>query len=165
MVQEINLSQESQLFAIVIDDDEEIRELIRDLFPQGRIETCREYASMIDFTNNFLNIYSIDYAIMPFLIFIDIRMQEGYRDGIELLIKIKENELLRGIPTIMISGSDEESDIYDSYHAGANLYIVQSSDPTEFENVIRTTIDAFSVGKVAVDIYPYYESIMEGGSI
>lgn len=47
MAQEINLSQESQLFAIVIHDDEEIRELIRDLFPQGRIEICREYASRI----------------------------------------------------------------------------------------------------------------------
>ena len=61
MAQEINLSQESQLFAIVIDDDEEIRERIRDLLPQGRIETCREYACRIDFTNNFLNIYSKEY--------------------------------------------------------------------------------------------------------
>jgi CheY-like chemotaxis protein len=89
--------------------------------------------------------------------FIDIRMQ-GMRDGIELLTEIRRFDKLKYVPAIMISGSEEESDIYDSYEAGANLYIVKTYNNKIFRKAIRQTIEAFSNGKLIVDIYSYCDT-------
>jgi chemotaxis family two-component system response regulator Rcp1 len=67
----------------------------------------------------------------PDLILLDINLPK--MDGIEVLAKIKSNEHLRVIPIVMLTTSDSEKDIFQSYQSHANCYITK---PVNFENFI-----------------------------
>ncbi|HEX2649864.1 MAG TPA: response regulator [Burkholderiales bacterium] len=63
----------------------------------------------------------------PRLILLDIKMPKI--DGIEVLRQIKADERLRPVPVVVMTSSNEERDVVDSYRLGVNSYIVK---PIEF---------------------------------
>lgn len=69
----------------------------------------------------------------PKVIFLDIKMPKV--DGIEVLKKLKSDELTKNIPIVMLTSSNEDPDIKICYQLGANSYIVK---PVEFENFYKT---------------------------
>ncbi len=60
--------------------------------------------------------------------------------GIDLLKKLKAVELLRAIPIIMLSSSDDERDIRTCYQSGAASYLCK---PHNYQDLC-TVIDGFS---------------------
>ena len=64
----------------------------------------------------------------PKLILLDIKMPKV--DGIEVLRRLKADETTRLIPVVIMTSSQEESDIISSYKLGANSYVVK---PVDFE--------------------------------
>lgn len=69
----------------------------------------------------------------PRLILLDIKMPKV--DGLEVLRRIKSDERLKVVPTVLLTSSKEEKDIRASYHLGANSYVVK---PVEFDSLIKT---------------------------
>jgi CheY-like chemotaxis protein len=67
---------------------------------------------------------------MPKLIVMDIKMPR--RTGFEVLEWVKGNPLLRRIPIIIVSGSDNPADINRAYESGVNAYMVK---PVDFHKV------------------------------
>ena len=63
----------------------------------------------------------------PKLILLDLKMPKV--DGIEVLQRIKADERLRVIPIVVMTSSNEQPDITQSYRLGVNSYIVK---PVEF---------------------------------
>ena len=63
----------------------------------------------------------------PRLILLDIKMPKV--DGIEVLRQIKADEKMRTVPVVVMTSSNEERDVVDSYRLGVNSYIVK---PIEF---------------------------------
>ena len=63
----------------------------------------------------------------PKLILLDLKMPKV--NGIEVLQRIKSDERLRSIPVVVMTSSNEQSDITESYRLGANGYVVK---PVEF---------------------------------
>ena len=63
----------------------------------------------------------------PKLILLDLKMPKV--NGIEVLRRIKSDERLRSIPVVVMTSSNEQSDITESYQLGANGYVVK---PVEF---------------------------------
>jgi two-component system response regulator len=63
----------------------------------------------------------------PKLILLDLKMPKV--DGIEVLQRIKANERLRVIPVVVMTSSNEQPDIIESYRLGVNGYVVK---PVEF---------------------------------
>ena len=63
----------------------------------------------------------------PKLILLDLKMPKV--DGIEVLQRIKSDERLRVIPVVVMTSSNEQPDITESYRLGANGYVVK---PVEF---------------------------------
>jgi CheY-like chemotaxis protein len=61
------------------------------------------------------------------LVLLDIKMPKV--DGIEVLRRIKGSEL-RTVPVVVMTSSNEERDVIESYRIGANSYIVK---PVAFE--------------------------------
>jgi len=60
---------------------------------------------------------------MPRLVLLDLKMPRV--DGIEVLRVIKSNEATRRIPVVIMTSSQEESDIATSYDLGVNSYVVK----------------------------------------
>jgi len=71
-------------------------------------------------------------ANKPKVILLDIKMPRV--DGIEVLRQIKLNENTRMIPVVIMTSSNEDSDIIASYNLGVNSYIVK---PVNFEGFAK----------------------------
>jgi CheY-like chemotaxis protein len=57
--------------------------------------------------------------------------------GLELLREIKSDHKLRGIPVIMLSTSDSETDIAKAYEYSANSYLTKPVDFEKFCQMIK----------------------------
>ncbi|GAB6056626.1 response regulator [Methanobacterium alkalithermotolerans] len=68
---------------------------------------------------------------LPKLILLDLRMPKV--DGLEVLQKIKAQENTRKIPVVVLTSSQEDRDIVESYELGVNSYV---SKPVEFDEFI-----------------------------
>jgi hypothetical protein len=58
-------------------------------------------------------------------------------DGLEVLRQIKADDRLRTIPVVMLTSSQDERDVRDSYQLGANAYIVKPVEFRRFMEVLR----------------------------
>lgn len=73
-------------------------------------------------------------AATPDLILLDINLPKI--DGKEVLAGIKNDPLLKFIPVIMLTTSDAEKDILESYRKHANCYITKPVDFIKFMDVV-----------------------------
>jgi CheY-like chemotaxis protein len=55
-------------------------------------------------------------------------------DGIEVLRKIKSDPRTKDVPVVMLTSSQEERDVLESYKLGVNSYIVK---PVDFSNFVQ----------------------------
>src|SRR5258705_4830498 len=77
-----------------------------------------------------------DPANKPKVILLDIKMPRV--DGIEALRQLKSNEDTRRIPVVIMTSSNEDSDVVASYDLGVNSYVVK---PVGFEGFAKAVND------------------------
>jgi two-component system, chemotaxis family, response regulator Rcp1 len=78
-------------------------------------------------------------AERPDLVLLDINLPKI--DGKEVLTRIKTDPALMAIPVVILTTSDSEKDILDSYHNHANCYITKPVDFKKFMEVVHTIKD------------------------
>lgn len=71
----------------------------------------------------------------PKLILLDIQMPRI--NGIEVLQKLKSNDLTKTIPVVMLTSSKEDPDVKTCYQLGANSYLVKPVDFEGFSEAIK----------------------------
>jgi len=71
----------------------------------------------------------------PGLILLDIRLPKV--DGLEVLKQLKDDPQFKSIPVIMLTTSDRDEEIAESYAGGANSYVVKPMDFEDFMKKIR----------------------------
>ena len=71
----------------------------------------------------------------PRLILLDLKMPRV--DGIEVLRVLKSNPITKRIPVVIMTSSQEESDMITTYDLGVNSYIVKPIDFDSLCNVAR----------------------------
>lgn len=82
-------------------------------------------------------IYSDEKAApLPHLILMDLRLPKV--DGLEVLEKIRANEELKCIPTVILTTSEAEGDISKAYNYNVNSYLVKPLDVEKFSKMIET---------------------------
>jgi len=78
-------------------------------------------------------------APRPDLILLDLNLPK--MDGREVLARIKEDESLRLIPTVILTTSDSEADIVRSYEPQANSYLSKPVRLEAFESLVKSIND------------------------
>lgn len=74
-------------------------------------------------------------AISPDLILLDLNLPK--KDGREVLSEIKNDQVLRRIPTVILSSSQADRDIIETYDLHANSYLVKPHDLSIFVDVVN----------------------------
>ncbi len=77
-----------------------------------------------------------DIRIIPAVVLLDLKLPRI--DGLDVLKKIRANELTSLLPVVILTSSDQEKDIIDSYKLGANSYIRKPVDFNQFAEAVRT---------------------------
>jgi two-component system response regulator len=71
----------------------------------------------------------------PKVILLDLKLPKV--DGLEVLERIKSDVRTRTIPVVVLTSSQEERDIVESYQLGVNSYIVKPVDFEQFIDAVR----------------------------
>lgn len=78
-------------------------------------------------------------ARRPDFILLDLNLPK--MDGREVLARIKANNSLKAIPTIVLTTSEAEADIAKSYQLQANCYLSKPVQLGEFEALVKSIND------------------------
>ncbi|MDP9169513.1 MAG: response regulator [Acidobacteriota bacterium] len=84
---------------------------------------------------------------LPSLIVLDLKMPR--RDGIGVLEWLRDQEVLRCIPTILFSSSDREEDTERAFAMGANAYLVKPASVGD-----RNTVARFLASYIRLNLPP-----------
>lgn len=70
------------------------------------------------------------------LVILDLKLPKV--DGLEVLWRLKSDERTKVIPVVVMTSSQEEKDVVESYRLGVNSYIVK---PVDFNKFIQSVAD------------------------
>lgn len=79
-------------------------------------------------------------SVRPDLILLDINMPG--KNGKEVLAVIKDDDVLKEIPVIVLTSSEAEMDVAKSYELHANAYIVKPMSLAQFLHIVEA-VDTF----------------------
>lgn len=92
-------------------------------------------------------------APRPSLILLDINLPR--RSGLEVLAEVKTSEHLLTIPVVMLSTSEDETDVLRSYQLHANAYIAKPASFDLFTEAIEQVTRLFlSLAKLPPQYHP-----------
>lgn len=73
-----------------------------------------------------------DVSVMPSLILLDLKLPQ--MDGFEVLRRVRNDDRTKLIPVVILTSSDQDIDLIESYNLGCNSYLRK---PTSFAKFIE----------------------------
>jgi two-component system, response regulator len=96
------------------------------------IVVTRDGAEALDFLFGTGDYAGRDLSQRPRVILLDLQLPKI--GGLDVLRRLRADERTQLIPVVVLTSSDEESDIVGSYHAGANSYVRK---PVDFDRFVE----------------------------
>ena len=72
---------------------------------------------------------------LPVVVLLDLKLPKI--DGLEVLRRLRSNERTKLLPVIVLTSSDEDKDLIDSYRLGANSYVQKPVKFGEFASAVK----------------------------
>jgi CheY-like chemotaxis protein len=117
------------------------QEAFRDINRSIRLHTASDGVEALAFLRQ-QGVYL--HAPRPDLILLDLNLPK--MDGREVLAKIKTDNSLKTIPTIVLSSSEADADVLISYQLQANCYLRKPAQWDAFDSIVRS-INMFWLSK------------------
>jgi two-component system, chemotaxis family, response regulator Rcp1 len=112
------------------------QEVFRDANRSVRLHVAEDGMEAMEFLRK---LGSHAHAPRPDLILLDLNLPR--MDGREVLARIKADETLKTIPTVIFTTSDAEADIVRSYELQANCYLTKPVQLDTFEALVKSIND------------------------
>ena len=97
----------------------------------NKVVVARDGAEALDFIFGTGVYADRDVTDRPKVVLLDLKLPKV--DGLEVLRRIKSDERSKVIPVVVLTSSQEERDIVESYELGVNSYMVK---PVDFDRFI-----------------------------
>lgn len=133
------MDQTSKTILLVEDNPDDVKLTLRALKRnniQNPITVARDGIEALDFLFARAAHAARADMLLPALIMLDLKMPR--LDGLGVLKAIRANERTRLIPAVILTTSQEEQDLVNSYSLGANSYVRKPVDFAEFMESVRT---------------------------
>lgn len=99
----------------------------------NRVVVCRDGEEALQFVAAHR---TPDDVLLPALVLLDLQLPKV--DGLEVLRAIRENDVWKQVPIVVLTTSRDGEDITSAYDLGANSYIVKPVDFGAFTDVVKT---------------------------
>jgi len=138
MLESANLNQLARPIEILLveDDDDDVLLTKRALENDRMLNTMHRVEDGVQALEFLRREGDFKDAPRPDLILLDLNMPR--KDGREVLKEIKADKNLRRIPVVVLTTSENESDIASSYDCQANSYVTKPVDLNKFKEVVST---------------------------
>jgi CheY-like chemotaxis protein len=125
---------------LMADDDPDDFFLVKEAWEKTGIpldlRRVSDGAELMDYLNRRGKYADLSSAPTPSLILLDLNMPR--KDGREVLAELKSDGLLKLIPVVVLTTSDEEMDIVSCYSLGASSYLTKPSSFDSLVNILNT---------------------------
>jgi chemotaxis family two-component system response regulator Rcp1 len=133
----MGLNQERPIEILLVEDNPGDVRLTQEVFKEGKVRNQlnvawngEEALAYLRRQGRFMS------APRPDVILLDLNLPR--KGGKEVLAEIKADPKLKCIPVVILTTSQADKDIAESYEQHANCYIVKPVDLDHFINVVRT---------------------------
>ncbi len=76
-----------------------------------------------------------DIKDLPQVVVLDLKLPK--MNGIEVLSRIRENEITRYVPVVVLTSSKEDRDLVETYKLGVNAYVQKPVNFVEFGDAVK----------------------------
>ena len=135
----MSTSSESKRSILLVEDDANDIELTKRSFERNRLANvflvARDGAEALEMLfGSSMGAMHADLSELQ-LILLDLKLPKV--SGLEVLRKIRGDERTKMIPVVVLTSSDEERDVVESYGLGANSYVRKPIDFEQFVEAVR----------------------------
>ena len=113
-----------------------IKEVFKDTKTKNKLYVVKDGVEAMAFLNQELEYTDIP---RPDVILLDLNLPR--KDGREVLKELKEDDVLKRVPIVVLTTSSAEEDIIRTYNNHANCYITKPVDFDQFLKVINSIED------------------------
>lgn len=136
---------------LVEDNDAEVYQIsdaIKSHNENHQVEVFRDGVSVVKFLEEKKSSFGNNY---PDLVILDLNLPQ--HSGRKLISDIKNHGELKSTPIIVLTSSDMEKDIKNSYREKISSYIVKPPEYEELLRAIRSALDFYSITQMPTNNY------------
>jgi len=128
---------EMSILLVEDNSDDEVL-MLRELRKQNvanRIAVVRDGAEALEYLFCTGSYADRDPNDIPTLVMLDLKLPKV--DGLEVLRRIRADERTKVLPVVVMTSSDQERDVAESYSRGANSYVRKPVNFDQFREAVR----------------------------
>ena len=108
---------------------------LRRHYVRNTVVVVNDGAEALDYIFATGNYADRDAADLPTVVLLDLKLPKI--DGVEVLGRLRGDERTRLLPVVVLTSSDREQDIIDSYRNGCNSYVRKPVDFDQFAEAVQ----------------------------
>ena len=125
-------------FILIVEDNPDDEEMtLKSLHQAGLandVQVVRDGVEALDFLFGTGTFAGRDTTRMPTVVLLDLKLPK--LNGIDVLTRMRQNDLTRTTPVVILTSSSEDEDMAKSYDSGANSYVRKPVIFSDFATVV-----------------------------